>query len=348
TLFGKIVSGIISFIGITLFLLPASVIVSGFLEELEERKPSTEVCPNCQEVISKTDFIMQLRKKKFKKKDLEISSKGNYKKKIYKLIHFRFPTKLGQKIVFLFFVSVITLNILAVMVGTNPELYLEFKSFLNSLLLFSIIVFSIEYILRVWCVVASKKEKFQNPISGRIKYILSPIAIVDIIFLIALYLIFFFNHIRILVLYLQVLRMLVIFKIGHFIDVFRVTKLIFKETKREFLVTTTLCCIFLIFASTLIYYLERDAQPAKFSDIPTTLWMGIITFTTTGFGDVYPITTGGRFCTIALAFVGVSIFILPAGILGSNFFSTMQGYRYYKICPKCQFVITKPKIKIKV
>ena len=103
----------------------------------------------------------------------------------------------------------------------------------------------------------------------------------------------------------------------------------------------------IIFASTVIYYLERSAQPDKFPDILTALWMGIITFTTTGFGDVYPITMGGRFFTIALAFLGVPIFILPAGILGSSFFSTMQEYRYYKICPKCEFIISRPKISIR-
>ncbi|MFX1566841.1 MAG: potassium channel family protein [Promethearchaeota archaeon] len=348
TPFGKIVSGIISFIGITLFLLPASVIVSGFLEEIEERKPSSEICPNCKEDIPKSEFIIKLRRKKNKKKASKISLKGNYKKKIYKSIQFNFPTKLGQKIIFIFFISIITLNILAIMVGTNPELSLELSSLLNSLLLFSIIIFTIEYLLRVWCIVASKKTKYKDPFKGRIRYLFSPIAIIDMITLLTLYFMFFFSYIQILVLYLQVLRMLVIFKIGHFIDVFRVARLIFKETKREFFVTVIICSIFLIFASTILYYLERNAQPTKFGDIPTTLWMGIITFTTTGFGDVYAITTGGRFCTIALAFIGVSLFILPAGILGSNFFSTMQAYRYYKICPKCEYIITKPKIKIRI
>ncbi|MFX1313114.1 MAG: potassium channel family protein [Promethearchaeota archaeon] len=348
TPFGKIVSGIISFIGITLFLLPASVIVSGFIDEIEERKPSSEICPNCQENIPKTEFIRELIKKKNKKKGSISSVKGNYKKKLYKLIQFRFPTKLSQKIVFLFFTSIITLNVLAIMIGTNPKLSLELKSLLNSLLLFSIFVFTIEYILRIWVIIASNIDKYKDPVRGRIKYVLSPLAIIDIIILLSLYLIFIYNHVPTLVFYLQTVRMLVIFKIGHFIDAFKVIGLIFKKIKREFFVTVVLCWIFLIFASTLIYYLERNAQPTKFSSIPNTLWMGIITFTTTGFGDVYAITTGGRFCTIALAFLGVSLFILPAGILGSSFFNTMQEYRYYKICPKCKFILNKPKIKIRI
>ncbi|MFX1379686.1 MAG: ion transporter [Promethearchaeota archaeon] len=345
---GKIISGIISLAGITLFLLPASVIVSGFLDEIEERKPSSEICPNCQETIQKSAFITELKKKNERKNTIKSNDKRNLKKKVFKLMQFNFPTKLGQRIVFFFFISLITLNVLAIMVETNANLSLEFRVLLNSLLIFSIIVFTIEYILRVWCIIATKKEKYKDPVKGRIKYVFSPIAIIDMITLLALCLIFVFNLVPIIVLYLQILRMLIIFKIGHFVDVFRVTKIIFKETKREFLATIIFCWIFLIFGSTLIYYLERSAQPAKFPDILTTLWMGIITFTTTGFGDVYPVTTGGRFFTIVLAFLGVSIFILPAGILGSSFFSTMQEYRYYKICPKCDFIISRPKIKMRI
>jgi voltage-gated potassium channel len=348
TVLGKVISGIISFAGITLFLLPASVIVSGFLDEIEERKPYSEICPNCKETIQKSAFIRELKKKHERKNNIKTNDTSPLKKKLFKLIQFNFPTKLGQKIVFFFFTSLITLNILAIMVETNPSLSLELRVVLNSLLMFSIIVFTIEYILRVWCITAAKKEKYKDPIRGRIKYVFSPIAIMDIITLLALCLILVFNYVPIIVLYLQILRMFVIFKMGHFIDIFRVIKIIFKETKREFLATIILCWIFLVFSSTLIYYLERSAQPSKFPDILTTLWMGIITFTTTGFGDIYPITTGGRFCTIALAFLGVSLFILPAGILGSSFFSTMQEYRYYKICPKCDFIISRPKIKIRI
>lgn len=344
TPFGKILSGIISFAGITLFLLPTSVIVSGFLDEIEERKPSSEICPNCQGIIQKSEFIREINKSRDEKKAIKSNDKERLNMKLIQLIQFRFPTKLGQKIVFFFFTSIITLNILAIMIETDKLLSLELRIFLNSLLILSLIIFTLEYLLRIWCIVAIKKEKYRDPLRGRIKYLLSPIAIIDLIILLDLSLLLVFNYFPIIVLYLQFLRMLVIFKIGHFIDVFRVAKIIFKETKREFLVTIILCWIFLIFASTIIYYLERSAQPDKFPDILTALWMGIITFTTTGFGDVYPITTSGRFFTIALAFLGVSIFILPAGILGSSFFSTMQEYRYYKICPKCEFIINRPKI----
>ncbi len=333
TPFGQLISGIVSFLGITLFLLPASVMVSGFLDLIEEKKPASEVCPNCKELIQKSEILRKLENKKKQKMEGETQISKTTKKKINNLIQFRFPEKLGQKLVFLFFMTLITLNILAIMVETNPILSIELRPILNIVLIISIIVFTFEYLLRICC--------------QSIKYFQSLIGIIDLIFLISLYLMIFFNQVTIIMLYLQVLRLFVIFKIGHFLAVFKVAGDIFNENKEEFLVTAFICGIFLVFASTIIYYLERDAQPIHFSSIPNTLWMGIITFTTTGFGDVYPITTAGRFATIALAFVGVAIFTLPAGILGSSFFNTMQDYRYYKICPKCQFVISKPRIRKK-
>ncbi len=107
--------------------------------------------------------------------------------------------------------------------------------------------------------------------------------------------------------------------------------IIFKDTKREFIGAIQICIIFLIFSSAAIYFVENSAQPNKFSSIPATLWFGIITFTTTGFGDVYPVTTAGRFLTICFAFVGVALFTLPAGLLGASFFSSMQEYRLHNI-----------------
>ena len=130
-----------------------------------------------------------------------------------------------------------------------------------------------------------------------------------------------------------------------FIDVFSVSGLIFKETKREFLGTLFICIIFLIFSSAAIYYVENSAQPNKFSSIPATLWFGIVTFTTTGFGDMYPVTTLGRFMTVCFAFVGVALFTVPSGILGASFFSSMQEYRLHKICPNCGYILSKPKIR---
>ena len=359
TLFGKIVSAVISILGVTLFLLPAAVIGSGFIDELEERNPSIGFCPNCNKTMQKEAFYRDIYKKRrgripnVVKRALEAEKekappKDTLKRKIYTLLEFPFPKKLAQISVFFFFATLITLNVLAIMVETNPVLSVEMRPILIGVYIFSLIIFTIDYILRVWSCTASEEPKYQNPVKGRLRYIISPMAIADLIVVIALLLMLLpheivpFNRSVFLILLLCV-----VFKIGHFIDVFKVAGLIFKDTKREFLGAIFISLMFLVFAATALFYVERNAQPNKFSSVPATLWFGIVTFTTTGFGDMYPVTTGGRFLTVALAFLGVAFFTLPAGILGSSFFSSMREYRMHKICPECGYILSEPKLSKK-
>ncbi|MHA1148643.1 MAG: potassium channel family protein [Promethearchaeota archaeon] len=353
---GKVVSAIISIMGITLFLLPASVIGSGFIEELEERHPPLDTCPNCKKKIRKEEFLVDLYKKRRGRKSAIITKVIEEEKarrepiptperKVYTLMRFPFPRTIGQVIVFLFFATFITFNVLAIMVETNLTLSQEVRPILNLVYILSLIIFSIEYIIRVWSCVAEGEQYEELAKAARLKYIQTPMAIADLIVIIALILLLIPPVLVPLGrLYFLVPMMCVVFKIGHYIDVFKIAGLIFRDITKEFLGAIFICIMFLIFASTAIYYVESGAQPDKFSSIPATLWFGIATFTTTGFGDIYPITTQGRMLTVAFAFLGVALFTLPAGILGSSFFSGMQEYRLFKICPKCGFIISRPTL----
>lgn len=358
---GKIVSGIISLLGVTLFLLPATVIGSGFVDEIKERNPQYDVCPNCKTMLEKDKFLKDIYAKKegrpskiikqiFEKEKSEqsqyLSSKQRVQQQCYNLIQFRHPKNIWQVIMFLFFSTIITLNVLAIMVETNPILSQNLRAALDSVYIFSGIVFILEYILRIWSCVASDQEKYQEPILGRLRYIVSPLALVDLIVIVPFIIMLIPNVPPTLELlyFKMILRLLIVFKIGHYIDVFSVIGTIFRDTTRPFLTAIFLCFTFLIFVSTIIFYVEYSAQPDKFSSILSTLWFGIITYTTVGFGDIRPITTLGRFLTICFGFVGVTLFTLPAGILGASFFSSMQEYRLHKICPKCGFVLSKPKL----
>ena len=93
----------------------------------------------------------------------------------------------------------------------------------------------------------------------------------------------------------------------------------------------------LVLASTLMFYIERSAQPEEFSSIPETMWWSIITVTTVGYGDVAPITPGGRLLAGIIALLGIGIFALPAGILGSGFMEQVARRRNPSIsaCPRC-------------
>ncbi len=342
TPFGKIVSGVISIIAIMLFFLPAAVLGSGFIEEIEERRPHYDVCTKCNAKHKRDEFLNEAPEDEIKeeKADKPNNSKSikTPRKKLYHLMQFKFPKEFGQLVVFFFFMTIITLNVLAILVETNPVLSQRLRPILIYAYFFSIIIFIAEYIIRLWSCVESEREEYHD----RLNYIKSPGAIVDFIVIIALILMLislvYFPHAR---QFFLIPLFFVVFKIGHYLDVFSILKLLFKDCLKEILSVLILCIIFLLFSSSIIYYVERNAQPNKFSSIPATLWYGIITFTTTGFGDMVAVTTTGRFATVCLAFLGVALFTMPAGILGSSFFCRMEEYRMYKICPECGFVLSK-------
>ena len=109
------------------------------------------------------------------------------------------------------------------------------------------------------------------------------------------------------------------------------------QAKRTELVTVIMVLsLLLLLSSSMMYYAENDAQPDVFSSIPETMWWGIITLTTVGYGDVYPITVLGRTLAGLMAVLGIGLFALPAGILGSGFIEEVQHrVGRGKKCPHC-------------
>jgi len=94
--------------------------------------------------------------------------------------------------------------------------------------------------------------------------------------------------------------------------------------------------ILLIIASSLMYFVEKDAQPEVFSSIPAAMWWGVATLTTVGYGDVYPVTTIGKLLGAIISLLGIGMFALPAGILASGFAEEIQKRRKgRRVCPHC-------------
>ena len=105
---------------------------------------------------------------------------------------------------------------------------------------------------------------------------------------------------------------------------------------------TMVLLILLFMASSLMFFAENEAQPDKFSNIPQAMWWSIITLTTVGYGDVFPVTLGGRFLAGLIAIMGIGLFALPAGILGSGFVEEIRrGREAPVICPHCGMELPK-------
>ena len=228
----------------------------------------------------------------------------------------------------------IVLNIIALVVWTvedirqiSPRAFIAFEAV-------SVVIFTVEYLLRVWS--CTEDPRFARPVLGRLKFMASPLALADLLAIVPFYAAVF----NLTGLDLRVLRAarLVgrIARLGRYATGIRTLAFVVQAKRSELLSVITVLLLLLLLSSSLVYYAEHGAQPNAFASIPETMWWGIITLTTVGYGDVYPITFIGRVLAGVMAILGIGLFALPAGILGSGFIQAIQqNPETGEVCPHC-------------
>jgi voltage-gated potassium channel len=208
-------------------------------------------------------------------------------------------------------------NVIALMIETVPHLSREWLAILDAFEYVSIGLFTLEYLARVWSITAA--PKYHHPLWGRLRYLCSPMALVDLAVLVPAYLPFVtaidLRSLRVM----RLLRIVRLLRIPRYASALSRLARIVHEKRGELVVVGILIGILLIVFSTLIFYAENEAQPAVFSSIPASLWWAIVTLTTIGYGDAYPITVAGKMVAGTAALFGVAVFTLPAGIIAAGF-----------------------------
>ena len=123
---------------------------------------------------------------------------------------------------------------------------------------------------------------------------------------------------------------------GRYSESIKLFGKVLRAKKEELLIVVFAVFILLTISSSLLYYVEHEAQPEMFSNIPAAMWWGVATLTTVGYGDIYPITPAGKFLGAIISLLGIGLFALPAGILSSGFIEEIRR-RKNKIrkCPHC-------------
>jgi voltage-gated potassium channel len=179
-------------------------------------------------------------------------------------------------------------------------------------------------------------ERFKNPVFGRLRYVLTPLALVDLIAILPFYLPMVMRVDLRFVRVVRLLRMFRLVKIGRYSRSFKLLGRVIKNKKEDILITLFAGAVILVVASSAMYLVERNVQPDSFSSIPAAMWWGVITLTTVGYGDVTPVTTIGKIIGGIIAVLGIGMFALPAGILGSGFVEEVEKMRSKRVkCPHC-------------
>ncbi|MGA1206692.1 MAG: ion transporter [Gammaproteobacteria bacterium] len=221
-----------------------------------------------------------------------------------------------------FFTLLVLLNIAAVIAESVQTLYDHYARLFDRFELFSVVIFSIEYLLRVW----SAPERGQLAASGeRRRYIFSFHGIVDFFAILPFYLQILLPGADLRV--LRVLRLIRVLKLSHYSSAIEDLFEAIRAEKRSFIATLYLLLIAILLASSLMYFAEHDAQPEKFATIPHAMYWAVITLTTVGYGDVSPVTPIGQALSLLTAFMGVCAVAMLTGIVASSFANQMARRR---------------------
>lgn len=260
------------------------------------------------------------------------------KKRIFEIISKGEEGDLPSKLFDGFTVALIALSIVSIVLESFSDLALRYASLLFASEVFCVVFFTIEYLLRIW----TADMLYPDAKNPRLKYILSFMAIVDLLAILPFYLPFIsvdLRYLRILRLF-RLMRLLRVFKLGRYVDALNVIVDVVKSTASQLVISIVICFFVMLFSSIVMYTVENPVQPEQFPNIIASLWWAICTLTTVGYGDVYPITALGRFLAGIISLIGIGIVAIPTGIIAAGFTSAIekqQGEEEDKklYCPYC-------------
>ncbi len=227
---------------------------------------------------------------------------------------------------FRFINLIIILNIVALILESYAHIEAQYGREFELFEMFSIAIFTIEYIARVYV------SDLHG--SSRWKFIWSFYGLVDLFTILPFFLPYIITVDLRVMRAIRLFRFIRVFKLGRFNNSFKTIMDVCASTKNEMMMTIFLASILLLISSTLMYFVESEVQPEKFKTIPHSLWWAISTLTTVGYGDVIPITPVGKILSSFIAIIGIAFVALPTGILSSAYMEELKKKRNMS-CPHC-------------
>ena len=218
-------------------------------------------------------------------------------------------------------VVLIVFSVASAVLDTEADVRQHWGSWLVAIEIVCVALFTVEYVARVWVAVEDRAGRYEHPLWGRLRYMATPMAIVDLLAILPTYLAFLVSGDFLL---LRTLRILRILKITRYSPALATFEVVLVNERRSLAAAATILGVALLLASGLLHHLEGEAQPEAFGSIPASMWWAIATLTTVGYGDVVPVTTAGRIAAGFCAVIGIGMFALPTAILGAGFAHELQ------------------------
>jgi voltage-gated potassium channel len=223
-----------------------------------------------------------------------------------------------ERLIDWFLIGLVLLNTAAVVFESVKSLDTRYHALFVGIELASVYLFTFEYVLRVWTSV--EDPRYRQPWRGRLRFIFSPLALIDLAAILPFYFPIGLLDLR----FLRLARLLRLLKVARYVRALHVIGHVVRRKRAELVVALGVIGLMLLLVSSLMYTIESEAQPDKFGSIPDTMWWGVATLTTVGYGDVFPITPAGKVLSSVIAVLGLGLFAIPTGILASGFSEQLQ------------------------
>ena len=211
----------------------------------------------------------------------------------------------------------IALSILTIILDSFQSIHERCQTLFQAFEIITVIVFTIEYILRIWTADLLYPEA-KHP---RLKYCFSFMAIIDLLAILPFYVPFISADLRFLRMMrlFRLFRLLRVLKLGRYFDALQVIVKVIRTSGPQLVMSVVICFFVMLFSAIIMYEVENPVQPEQFPNVLSSLWWAICTLTTVGYGDVYPITAVGRFFASIISLVGIGIIAIPTGIIAAGF-----------------------------
>ena len=217
--------------------------------------------------------------------------------------------------------GLILITVIAAALETEPSISRGYESITRALELIFSGLFLLEYLARVW--VCVEDRRYRRPLRGRLKYMLTPAALLDLLASLPLLLGFWGAESLILRL-VRLLRLLRLTRYGPLARALHHVVSAVHSRKYELYVSLIIAFSMIFISSVALYWGEGEVQPEAFGSIPRAMWWAIITFTTVGYGDVYPVTSLGKVFASVTALSSIALVAMPTGIMASAFSDAMR------------------------
>ncbi len=246
------------------------------------------------------------------------------RKTVFRVLETAQDNDVVSRVIDICLVTLIAASVIAVVLESVPAFEARYGAALMLFENVTVTAFSIEYLLRLWSSVEATPATLQRPVAARLRYALSFHAVIDLLAILPFYLLAFGVFGNVDMRFLRAIRLLRVLKLTRYSAALNMLFTTFRENGKALAAAFLILVTVMLLAASGMYYFERESQPADFGSIPASMWWAFSTLTTVGYGDVTPITVGGRVFGALITVVGIGMVALPTSILATGYSRQLQ------------------------